>query len=177
MLRSWIQKHFRKADPLHAIVLLGLLGMGCILVSSFLAPEEEEVPVQEAAASAETPEAYRQRMETELEVILTSISGVGSVQVLVTVGGSEEYHYATEGDSLVSEDQVKRSSSYVTIGGSKGEALMESVTNPPITGVVVACEGGDRSTVQEAVYNAVSVACGISTAKIYVTRLDTSAAN
>ena len=90
---------------------------------------------------------------------------------VVTLGGSEEYHYAIEGDEMISDEQVKHSSSYVTVGGSR-TPLMESVSHPPVTGVVVACEGGMRSTVQEDVYRTVAVACGISTARIYVTTLN-----
>lgn len=172
MLQNLLGKLFRKDNLLHGIVLLGILGMACILLSTFMAPEEKEEEASATEACTETPEEYRLRMQEELSVMLSSIKGVGRAQVLVTVQGSEEYHYAKEGDSLISEEQVKNSSTYVTIGGSSGEALVESVTHPPITGVVVACEGGDRSTVQESVYNAVSVACGISTAKIYVTCLN-----
>lgn len=175
MLQNWLQKLLRKDNLLHGIVLLGILGMGCILLSSFLTPEEQEAEAPITETSSETPEEYRLRIQEELAAMLSCIKGVGRAEVLVTVDGSEEYHYAKEGDSLISDEQVKNSSTYVTVGGSSGEALVESVTHPPITGVVVACEGGDRSTVQESVYNAVSVACGISTAKIYVTSLNGAA--
>ena len=171
MLQNRLKKLFHKDNMLHGIVLLGILGMGCILLSGFLTTDKEDIEPAELETVSESPEEYRLRMQEELSEMLAGIAGVGRTEVLVTVEGSEEYHYATEGDSLVSEDQVKNRSTYVTVGGSSGEALVESVTHPPITGVVVACEGGDRSTVQESVYNAVSVACGISTAKIYVTRL------
>ena len=74
----------------------------------------------------------------------------------------------------VSEEQVRSSTTYVTVGGSR-DALVESVSHPGITGVVVACEGGADSTVQEAVYRAVSVACGLPSNCIFVTRSDPSA--
>lgn len=172
MFQKWRSKLLQKDVMLHGLVILGLLGMACILFSSFLTPDSSETPAPEPGTMSAEPEEYRLRMQTELAGMLSLMAGVGRAQVLVTVDGTEEYHYAQEGDSLITDDQVKNSSTYVTIGGSSGEALVESVTHPPITGVVVACEGGDRSTVQEAVYNAVSVACGISTAKIYVTKLD-----
>lgn len=174
MLQNLLRRLFRKEHMLHGIVILGILGMICILLSSYLTPETEESAAAEAEILSETPEEYRHRMQTELAQILSGIADVGRVQVLVTVSGTEEYHFAKEGDSLITDDQVKNSNSYVRIGGSSGDALVESVTHPPIIGVVVACEGGDRSTVQESVYNAVSVACGISTARIYVTRLEQS---
>lgn len=171
MLQKLLRK-FRKKDlARHGIVVLGFLGMGCILLSSFWAEDDKKTAPAETEALVDAPEDYRVQMQEELTSLLRCVAGVGEVEVLITVDGSEEYHYAKEGDSLVTDEQVKNSSAYVTIGGSSKEALVESVTHPPITGVVVACEGGDRSSVQESVYRAVSVACGISTAQIYVTKL------
>ncbi len=144
--------------------------MGCILFSSWGDTSSVQQPAVEETRS-ETQEQYRQALQTQLTDILERIDGVGNADVLVTIAGSEAYHYAQEGDSTMSDAQVKTSHSYVTIGsGSSQQALIESVAHPTITGVVVVCEGGDRSTVQESVYHAVSVVCGISTAQIYVTK-------
>ena len=55
--------------------------------------------------------------------------------------------------------------------GSSQSALVEQTQDPWITGVVVVCEGGDSIQVKEQVYQAVSVACSISTAQIYVTAM------
>ncbi len=175
MLQKWYRRILKKDNMLYGIVLLGILGMGCILISSVLMPDDENTQELKTEFLSETPEEYRHRMQDELSQLLSDIAGVGKVEVLVTVNGSEEYHYAKEGDSLITDEQVKSKSTYVTIGGSSGNALVEHITPPPIIGVVVACEGGDRSTVQESVYHAVSVACGISTANIYVTKLDSAA--
>ncbi len=171
MLQKLLHSSKKKDLLRYAVVALGILGMGCILLSSFI--DDNEETAAETQSAAETPEEYRLRMQEDLTELLSSVEGVGQVQVLITVKGSEEYHYATEGSSLITDEQVKNSSAYVTIGGSsKEQALIESITNPAITGVVIACEGGDRSSVQESVYHAVSVACGISTAQIYVTKLN-----
>lgn len=172
MFRKWISKFLGKDMMLHAIVILGIIGMGCILLSSFMTSDTNDSSVEQKENLSESPQEYRMRIQEELCAMLTKIAGVGKVDVLVTLQGSEEYHYAQEGDSLITDEQVKNKHTYVTIGGSAEEPLVESVTHPPIIGVVVACEGGDRSTVQESVYHAVSVACGITTAEIYVTKLD-----
>lgn len=170
MWKNLLHKLVRK-DALPRIVLvLGLAGMGCILLSSIPEKKEEAPAAELTQAAAQT---YRQELEAQLTNLLSSIAGVGRVEVLVTVGGTERFHYAAEEDSLVSEGQLKSSSTYVTVGGSSSERpLVESVSLPVITGVVVACEGAGRDTVLEAVYHSVAVACGISTAQIYVTTLD-----
>jgi stage III sporulation protein AG len=156
----------RKELAVHVIVILGILGIACILLSSFRTPKKEEIP-QETEFSVED---YRLQLQSQLEDMLHSISGVGSVQVLVTIGGSEQYHYAQEDEKLVTDQQVRTNNTYVTIGGSNKEALVESVSHPQITGVVVVCDGGSSNIVKESVYQAVSVACGIPTGCIYVTQ-------
>ena len=158
MLQRFFPKLQKKDLMLHGIVLLGLLGMGCILLSSVL--PSGTAAKEETGQTAAAQEEYRRTL--------------GRVEVLVTLDGSEEYQYATQGDRTVSEEQVRSSTTYVTVGGSR-DALVESVSHPGITGVVVACEGGADSTVQEAVYRAVSVACGLPSNCIFVTRSDPSA--
>lgn len=169
MLQKFFPEGKKKELLLQGIVFLGLIGMGCILLSSFGSskPEKEQPEVSQTV----TQEEYRLALEEQLTQMLGAISGVGKVQVLVTLGGSEEYQYARTDERTVSDSQMRSSTSYVTVGGSSKEPLLESVSHPAITGVVVACDGGASSSVQEAVYMAVGVACGLTTAQIYVTKL------
>lgn len=169
MLQKFFPEGKRKELLLQGIVLLGLIGMGCILLSSF--GSDKPAKEQPEASQTQTQEEYRLALEKQLTEMLGAISGVGKVQVLVTLGGSEEYRYARTDERTVSDSQMRSSTSYVTVGGSSKEPLLESVSHPEITGVVVACDGGASSSVQEAVYKTVGVACGLSTAQIYVTKL------
>lgn len=165
MLPKFCKLPQRRELMLRILVILGILGMGCILLSSLL-PERQEP----AAAAGDSVEDYRMQLETELTEMLSVMEGVGEVQVLVTLAGSEEYCYAKADDRTVTDTQTRSSVSYVTVGGSR-EALLETVTYPGITGVVVACEGGASPVVQESVNRAVAVACGLSLNQIYVTKL------
>ena len=164
---QWLRKIDRKNLLLYSIVAAGMLGMACILLSSFSSGKQEQPEPSPDAAQIE----YRETLEAQLTEILGSIAGVGRVKVLVTLSGSEEYCYAQDGEHTVSGDQVRSSTSYVTVGGSSREPLLESVSHPAITGVVVACEGGGGNRVREAVYHAVAVACGLKSNQIYVTEL------
>lgn len=171
MLRKFWNKYkdsLKKDALVHILVLVGLFGMVCILASSCLEQEETEDTTETAAVYSNTEmasqESYRLELQQQLENMLGSIAGVGEVEVLVTIQGSEAYHYAQDADSK-----------YVTVGGSQKEALVESVSHPQVTGVVVACEGGGSSAVQEMVYQAVSVACDLRSTQIYVTQLERSA--
>ena len=167
MLQKFWNKYkssLKKDILVHILVIIGLIGIVCIALSSCLESKQPEENTSESTAEAFTQEEYRLMLQNQLAEILSQISGVGETEVLVTLEGSEAYHYAQENDSR-----------YVTVGGSQKEALIESVSLPAVTGVVIACEGGGVSTVQEAVYRTVSVACGLRMSQIYVTKLDNSA--
>ena len=137
------------------------------MVSSFL-PERTA-----QTAESSSPEDYRQTLEAQLTGILSQMEGVGEVQVLVTLAGSEEYVYAKADDRTVTDTQTRSSVSYVTVGGSR-EALLETVAHPGITGVVIACTGGGSPAVQERVTRAAGVACGLPANRIFVTSLSAS---
>ena len=163
-----LRRFLPKLSPERArklVVVLGIAGMGCILLSSFLPAHEKAPPAETSCA-----EDYRASLETELTEILTSMEGVGAVRVLVTLDGGEEYRYAKTDERTVSDSQTRSSVSYVTVGGSR-EALLESVAHPGVTGVVVACEGASSYQVQEEVTRAVAVACGLPMNKVCVARL------
>ena len=162
----------RKRDLwVYAAVLLGMAGLLLIALPA-LRPEQEapSEPVQQEDTTAR----YREMLETQLTGMLTDMAGVGRVRVLVTIGGSETYHYARQGDKLVNGQEERTSSTYVTVGGAEKQPLVEYVTQPEITGVVVACDGAGSAVVEEAVYRAVSVACGLPSSRIYVTGLTQS---
>lgn len=168
MLQRFFPDLRSKETQLRLIVLLGIAGLALILFSSFGAKKpavQEDAPEQTVSQ-----EDYREELQTRLRDILSSMEGVGRVEVLVTLSGSAEYRYAQNGERRVSGDSMQSSTAYVTVGSGR-EALLESVGVPAVTGVVVVCEGGGNSTVQEAVCRAVSVACGLPYSKICVTRL------
>lgn len=163
--RFWNKyRHKLKKDLLvHILVMIGLFGIVCIALSSCLEEDETETPETETISVSEETEqeAYRIALQQQLSEMLSQIDGVGKTEVLVTLQGSESYHYAQDAESR-----------YVTVGGSKKEALVESVSLPAVTGVVVACEGGGTNTIKEIVYQTVSVACGLRMSQIYVTKLN-----
>lgn len=147
-----------------AAIALGAAGMLLILFSG---GSEDEI-LETAAETDSEWSGYRAEIEAELEDILSSIEGVGSVNVMVTVGSSEEYVYAQSS----SRNNDKEEQDYVIIkNGSKEGALVKRVKAPSVTGVVIVCDGGASSKVCERVYNAVTAALGIPSSRIYVTEM------
>lgn len=156
---------------LKAVMVLGAAGLILIMLSSF-GNGDVDKKTPEINGDTVVSEQYREETESRLADFLRSIEGVGEVKVYLTVSGESEYVYATEGKKSIGENKTEEENKYVMIGtnGSKS-ALIETVNSPEITGAVIACTGADSPLVQEAVYKAVSTALGVSTGKVYVTKL------
>lgn len=152
------------------IVLMGVAGMLLIFLSGIGGGKVEEIsqePMQ--TGSQQTEDAYRTAAEQELTELLGQIRGVGRVHVMLRISGSETQVYATEHKTETDGSRTSRESRHVLIGsGNAQSALVEQIQAPRIIGAVVVCEGGDSIQVKEQIYQAVSVACSISTAQIYV---------
>ncbi|MEE3333433.1 MAG: hypothetical protein VZR54_04050 [Ruminococcus sp.] len=92
-------------------------------------------------------EEYRLELQDSLSDMLSKIEGVGSVSVLLTIENSTEGVYL-DNNSTKTKD-----------------------IEPVVRGVVVACDGGDEPEISERVYDAVTKALNISSAKVCVTKL------
>ena len=138
----------------------------CIAALLFMrAPPEKEETSPKTYETVETAvqESYEQRLESELEGIISKIQGVTNVTVMLTIDGTEEKVYVSD----ISESDSK-SESKTVITGSK-EALLQSTKYPNVMGVLVVCGGGNSAAVKEKVVNAVSTVLDIPASKVYVT--------
>lgn len=150
------------------LIGIGLAAMLLILFSGISQNDEDNSSASDINSDFLTADTYTEQTEQKLEKILNSIEGVGKTDVLVNVSSTEEYIYAEE----IRRSAEKSENEYVIIdNGSTGEALVKKVTNPPISGIIIVCEGGDDPKICEKVYKAVSTALNIPTNRIYVTEM------
>lgn len=123
---------------------------------------------------------YVASTEKRLTDILSGIDGVGKVSVMITLEGGSEYIFAQdskvqknsqkEENRLSSEEQTEIKP--LIIKGNNGEeAILLCQIEPKVKGVVVVCEGGNISSVREGVVSSVKALLGISSNKIYVTKM------
>ncbi|MBR3759606.1 MAG: hypothetical protein IKK47_01240 [Ruminococcus sp.] len=158
-----------------AVMLLGTGGLLLIMISSLFSGKEEKSETLENIRGTDFTDSadYCQETERRLESFLETIEGAGNVRVYLTVGTDQRYVYAREEKHSRSENKTEEEEKYVMIGGGNGKsALIETVEVPEITGAVVACTGCDSPIVTERIYRAVSAALGISSGKIFVTKLE-----
>lgn len=122
-----------------------------------------EVP---AEAATRAVEEYRAELESRMEAICARVSGVGEVEVVVTLEGGFSYVYATDKKTTSGGESL----TYVTIGSGDGESLVYlSEKAPAIVGIGVVCTGGMDPTVRREVTSLLSAAFGVGSNKIYVT--------
>ncbi|MCM1133100.1 MAG: hypothetical protein NC340_06475 [Ruminococcus flavefaciens] len=153
------------------ITVLGAVGLLLIMISSVLPDKKQSaVPSAESSSDVSASESYRIETESRLRDFLEKIDGAGEVEVYLTVGSGERYIYASEEKKIQSESKTEEENKYVIFGSEK-EPLVETVETPEITGAVIVCTGGGSPVVEERIYKAVSSALGISTSKIYVTKI------
>lgn len=166
----------KSENSMRLLVLAGLGGLVCILLSSFFSGSDEESDILPDEAGNEsllsdTASEYADVLEQRLESILTEIDGVGSCSVMVTVSGSSSYSYAQNAEQQYGENIRETKRQHVILDEKSGDSpLVECVRNPEIVGVIIACEGGDHNVVREEIISAVGAVLEIPSNRICVAK-------
>jgi len=137
-----ITQMLKKAGSTKIIIICGIVGMLLILLSTFSGFENKDETISNYSVNE-----YKISMQEELREILFKIDGVGEVEVLLTIENSVEGVYLENNSTKTKEIE------------------------PIIRGVVIACQGGDDPVVTGRVFNAVTKALNVSSAKVCVTKL------
>ncbi len=158
------------------IVLGGVAGLICILLSSWIPDSEKKTDesMMQATDNSGLPEEsqrYAGILEERLEEMLSQIDGVGSCRVMITVSGSVSYSYAQNAEQQFSENSREVKSQHVILDEKTGDsALIECAKNPEVIGVIIACEGGEHNVVREEIISAVGAVLDIPSNRICVTK-------
>lgn len=184
-LSKWktsLMKLFKGDKKVTFIVIAGALGILLIFISGIGSKKEAPADIVKKQTSAE----FAQAMESRLSEIIGSISGVGNCKIMITLENGVEYVYAKDskttddqlqdgsGEDQRIQDKLSSENKLIIIDSNDGgkEGLLLKEIEPTIRGVVIVCEGGNDTLVQSHVISAVSTALGISSARIFVTKLN-----
>lgn len=110
-----IKKLFESDKARKIIVIIGIIGIALIFISSISGINTDKKTETEGFSVT----TYSTEIESDLQKILSSISGCGETKVLLTIENSVEYVYLEDSTTKTKEIQ------------------------PVIRGVLVVCEGGD----------------------------------
>ena len=129
-----------------------------------------------SGSSSDAVPAEVRDVQGEMEEILSKISGVGQVQVMLTVDtdGTRELAQDTElsysGSTAAPEDYSRRSEAVVVDNGDGDQTVVIQTQYPTYRGALVVCQGGDRAEVKLAVTEAVAALTGLSADRITVAK-------
>lgn len=116
-----------------------------------------------------TPEIAEPEMETQLEAILSKISGAGRVEVMLTTARGEETLYQLDSDRT---DTQARQDTVIISGSDRAQNGLVTQINPPTyLGAIVVCDGADEPTVRLNIVQAVSNATGLGADNISVLKM------
>ena len=140
---------------------------------------QEEHQIQNAV------NGYEAELEARLAQLLSRIEGAGEVQVMVTVSRSSELilqsdtsweestirETDSQGGSRDNTELREESQTVLTGGSGTSQPYVVGEIMPQVEGVVVACEGGDRPTVQAEISAAVQALFDLAPHKIKVCKM------
>ena len=159
MDREKLRDIFRKYRAVGLVLLAGLLLL--------LLPTGKSSG-QERQTSDDTQLYSLEETERRMAQLLGRMSGVGRVQVMLSLKTGPTLQLAQDMDLEQEEGSLRQRSQPVTVNRGWQEALVTRQDYPVYQGAVVVCQGAGSSAVRLAVTEAVAALTGLSTEKITV---------
>ena len=153
------------------VILVAALGLVLLL---WPWEEKEETPQPAVAPAADKGDIAE--LEEKMEEILSKISGVGRVDVLLTLESGGELVLATDNTlrysgSPQNPDNYDRSSETVTVSGGNGtDVVVTQERSAKFRGALIVCEGGDNDKVRLKIVEAVCALTGLGADRVAVVR-------
>lgn len=128
---------------------------------------------QDSALPTQVQQAEIQDEGQKLANILGQISGVGRVEVMLTIAQSEKTIYNTDEQvsSSDSSSSIRKETVIITDSSHGQHALITQVVQPVYRGAIIVCQGGDEPNVKLAIVEAVSKATGLGASQISVLKM------
>lgn len=171
------RERFRTLWDRYKFVLLVVL-IGVILLVWPTGKRESKSEQAQAAALQTSSETEDSNADTtsQMEGILSKISGVGELHLMLTVDDSSQLQLAqnTElsysGETAAPDDYSRKSETVVLSGDSGESTVVTGKSYPVYRGALVVCTGGNNAEVRLAVTQAVAALTGLSSERITVVK-------
>ncbi len=147
------------------LAVLGIVGI-ILVVLGYLAPWKKNNSSDKENLNSSGTMEYIRDIENKIRSMTEKITGDTNVSVIVSTENGTEYVYVSN-ENIDGNDISKE---YITIKNEKGtnELVLLKEVYPTITGVSIACPGGDDSSVKRKIIDLVSTAFGLSKNRICV---------
>lgn len=148
------------------LALAGIIGLMLIIFGTFGEKKEEKDDVSKNSKENVSTMEYIQALENKIGNIAEQITGSGNVRVIVSVSSGTEYIY-------VSNEKLGENSSskeYITVRTESGadELILFKEIYPEVTGVSVACKGGDSPEIQAKLIAVISTSLNVGSNRICI---------
>jgi len=147
-----------------ALLCLGLM-LSCIPFGKKQSEEKEIIAEETIFSLSQT--------QTQMECILSSIDGAGSLKLMLTLSTGVQSQYLQDTRQTTSEGALERESE--TVFSSEGSSVKRPIETmqylPKYQGALVVCEGADSAKVRLAVKEAISSLTGLGSDKITVVKM------
>lgn len=144
----------------YALLVL-LLGMALLLI-----PTEKKA---EPVLAVQEEEDYGAELERRLTDILSTIEGVGRVEVALTLQRDSYTHYHQ--DVHRSGEDEERKTVILSEGSAYDKAAVTTVDYPRFQGALIVCQGGGNAAVQLRLVEAVAALTGLGSDRIKIVKM------
>ncbi len=168
-IKDKIINYLKSGDKKKLIIVVGIIGIVLIMLSEFV--PKTALPEKSTSETFDYY-SYVESLEEKTEKIISSISGVGKCEVMITISNTDENIFAKNIDENSDDSSYSRKSEYVFYEADSGDAPVLIKQNlPKVQGVLIVCEGGDDVVVREAVISSVTSLFNISSGKVSVSKI------
>ena len=133
-----------------------------------------KTPQEQTATQAILSQTKSQTSVSEqLAQILTTIDGVGRVEVMLSVSAGEQTVYQTDGTISNKENECssRHDTVIITDSNKNQQGLITQVLPAKYQGAIIVCEGADSPSIRLAVMEAVADVTGLSSDRICVLKM------
>ena len=160
-LKEKLSTFARKYKFVFVIVLVGLV---LILIPTKQETGKSEIPTQGVVNTVDVSD--------QLQQILSKMSGVGSVEVMLSVASGEKIIYQYDQDVSNGENGTSRLDTVIITDSDRAESGLIQQINPPIyQGAIIVCQGADNVSVRLNIIEAVAKVTGLGTDRISVLKM------
>lgn len=154
-----------KKDKIKICAALLLLGIVLLSLSGIF---KSETP-NNTASNAFSAEDYKTMLEQQMKNILSQISGIGEVEIMITLEGEAMKEIAYNESTNESATQTSASKDAILVKDDSGTTpYIVEEKYPSVVGVVVVAQGAENSTVKYYITEAVKAALNVGAHKIVV---------
>lgn len=188
MFKEFLNKFLKndgnnKKKTENLIFLLLILIITVVAINMIWKSEEKDLKIvndtsKKLAQQNEDTYLAKDSLEQKLEKILSSISGVGEVDVLITYNETEEIipvYNKTDKKSVTNEKDAQGGTRIIEENDTSQEIIyqddkiiVQKTISPKIEGAIITATGANNSSVKANIIQAVEVATGLATHKIQV---------